>query len=147
MTTAAAQVDALQRALGAEHAALHVYGALGARTSVSATPGLFAAVSDAYSVHRSRRDQLTSLVRDAGATPVAAEAAYELPPLSGPEQVTRAARSIERRCATTYAWLVAHTVGGRRRWASTALTDSAVRVLTFRGSPEIFPGFGEATDR
>ncbi len=148
MTPAAAQVEALQRALGAEHAALHVYGALGARTSVSATPDLFAAVSDAYAAHRARRDQLTSLVRDAGATPTAAEAAYELPaPLSSPGQVTQAARAIERRCATTYAWLVAHTVGGQRRWASTALTDSAVRVLTFRGSPEIFPGLSEATDR
>ncbi|MGH3362138.1 MAG: DUF4439 domain-containing protein, partial [Nocardioides sp.] len=84
----------------------------------------------------------------AGATPVAAEAADELPaPLSAPAEVTRAAREIEQRSMTTYAWLVAHADGDSRRWASTALTDSAIRVLTFRGSPEIFPGVGEATDR
>ena len=35
-------VDALQVALAAEHAALHVYGTLGARTSASATPALYA---------------------------------------------------------------------------------------------------------
>ncbi len=43
-------VDALQTALAAQHAALYVYGALGARTSQSATPVLFAEVSDAYAV-------------------------------------------------------------------------------------------------
>ena len=45
-------VDALQRALAAEHAATYVYGAIGAATSVSATPDLFAAVSAAYAEHR-----------------------------------------------------------------------------------------------
>ena len=36
------------------------------------------------------------------------------------------------------------TSGGGR---SSALTDAAVRELTFRGSPEIFPGAGEYADR
>ncbi len=35
-------VEALQTALAAEHAALYVYGSLGARTSQSRTPVLFA---------------------------------------------------------------------------------------------------------
>ena len=35
-------LDALQTSLAGEHAALHVYGALGAKTSASATPGLYA---------------------------------------------------------------------------------------------------------
>ena len=47
----------------------------------------------------------------------------------------------------TYAWLVANTVGGQRRWAIDALTDAAVRELSYRGSPEIFPGAGEYADR
>lgn len=134
-------VDALQRALADEHAALHVYGALGARTSMSATPELLAELTATYEAHRTRRDQLVERVRDHGATPVAAEAAYELPePLGTPTAVTRAALAVERRCEATYAWLVGQTSGADRRFAVTALTDSAVRALAYRGSPEIFPG-------
>lgn len=139
---------ALQRALAAEHAALHVYGALGARTSASASPQLFTLVSAGYAVHRGRRDQLTGRVRDHGAEPVAAEPAYELPtPLDTPAQVTAAALDVERACTATYAWLVGQTSGADRRWAVTALTDTAVRELAYRGSPEIFPGAGEHADR
>jgi len=141
-------LDALQTTLEGEHAAVYVYGVLGARTSQSAEPQLFADVADAYATHRSRRDQLMTMVRDAGGTPSAAEPAYELPePLLTPAQVTRAALQIERACATTYAWLVANSVGPDRRWAINALTNTAVRELTFRGSPEIFPGAGEYADR
>jgi hypothetical protein len=61
--------------------------------------------------------------------------------------VTRAALELERTCAEHYAWLVGGTTGGRRRWAVQALTNAAVRELTFRGSPEIFPGAGEYADR
>jgi hypothetical protein len=141
-------LDALQTTLEGEHAAVYVYGVLGARTSRSAEPQLFTDVSDAYATHRSRRDQLMSMVRDAGGTPTAAEPAYDLPePLQTPAQVTRAALEIERASATTYAWLVANSVGPDRRWAVNALTNTAVRELTFRGSPEIFPGAGEHADR
>ena len=141
-------VTALQHALSAEHAALHVYGTLGARTSVSATPDLFTAVSAGYAAHRAHRDQLTARVRDRGAEPEAAEPAYELPaPLETPEQVTRAALGVERSCTATYAWLVGQTSGADRLFAVSALTNTAVRELTFRGSPEIFPGAGEHADR
>lgn len=141
-------VSALQQALAAEHAAVYVYGALGGRTSASATPELFAAVSAAYDAHRARRDQLTRAVRDAGAEPVAAEAPYELPrPLSTPDQVARAARDVERSCAATYAYLVANTTRGQRRAAVVALNEAAVRELVFRGTPETFPGADEYADR
>lgn len=141
-------VDPLQTALAAEHAALYVYGVLGAQTSRSGAPELYAHVSDAYVAHRGRRDELTRFVLDEGATPVASEPTYAIPePLGSADLVTRAARDLERSCAETYAWLVAHTVGPRRRWALQALTNTAVRVLTFQGSPEIFPGVGEYADR
>jgi hypothetical protein len=130
-------LDALQTVLEAEHAAFYVYGVLGARTSASAQPQLFAEVSDGYAAHRARRDQLRSSVYDAGGTPAAAQPAYDLPnPASTPAQVTRAALAIERASATTYAWLVANSVGARRRWAVDALTNTAVRELTF------WPGLG-----
>ena len=141
-------VTALQRALAAEHAALHVYGTLGARTSASATPTLFAEVEAGYTAHRARRDQLAALLRDRDVEPIAAQAAYELPePLDTPGQVRAAALAVERGCSTTYAWLVGQTSGADRRWAVASLTQTAVRELTFRGSPEIFPGSGEHADR
>lgn len=134
-------LDGLQAALAAEHAALYVYGALGARTSLSATPRLYDAVVAAYDDHRALRDELTEAVRTAGGEPVAAAAAYELPaPLGTPDQVTAAALGVELRCAATYTWVVEQTSGPDRRLAVTALRRSAVRALAFRGSPEIFPG-------
>lgn len=140
--------QALQTALAAEHAAVHVYGTLGARTSASATPQLFTEISEAYSDHRARRDLLTARVRDAGEPPVPAEPAYQLPePLETPAQVQAAARGVEHRCSATYVWLVEQTSGADRRLAVTALTSTAVRALAFRGSPEIFPGLDEHADR
>lgn len=99
-------------------------------------------------MHRGRRDELTRLVLDGQGTPVASEPTYEIPsPLGSAARVTAAALDIERSCAETYAWLVANTVGPQRRWAGQVLTSTAVRVLTFRGSPEIFPGMSEYADR
>ncbi|MFC4786674.1 ferritin-like domain-containing protein [Nocardioides sp. MAHUQ-72] len=144
MTTA----DALQTTLAAEHAAVYVYGVLGAQTSRSSSPELYAALSGAYAEHRARRDVLTRAVTDAGEEPVAAAPAYDLPAgLDRSTVVTRTARDIEDRCAATYAALVASTEGYRRRWAIGALNDAAVRVLAFRGTPEMLPGADEYTDR
>lgn len=142
-----AELDALQTALAAEHAAVYLYGALGGRTSQSATPDLFAAVAAAYAAHRARRDRLTATIVDLAAEPVAAEPAYRLPRLDTPPQVTRAALGVERACAATYAYLVENTTGEHRRSAIGALNEAAVRELVFRGTPETFPGRDEYADR
>jgi hypothetical protein len=139
-----AALDALQTALAAEHAALYVYGALGGRTSQSVAPAMFASVSSSYAEHRARRDLLVREIRAEGGTPVASAAAYELPGgLATVDGVARAALDLERSCATTYAWVVANTVGPRRRWAVEVLTHTAVRELVFRGTPEMLPGADE----
>ena len=136
-----AELDALQTALAAEHAAVYLYGALGGRTSQSATPELFAAVAAAYAAPRARRDPLPAALVELAAPPVvAAEPAYELPRLDTPAQVGRAALDVERACAATYAYLVENTVAERRRSAIEALTESAVRELAFDGDPEALPG-------
>jgi hypothetical protein len=137
----------LQTALAAEHAAVWVFGALGGRTSASATPALFAAVTASYDEHLTARDRLSDAIVEADGTPVAAEPAYELPTLDRPDQVEAAALATERSCATTYAWLVAQTSGEWRRWAVEALNRTAVRELAFRGTPEMFPGSDEHADR
>ena len=141
------EIEALQLALAAEHAAVYVYGALGGRTSRSATPELAAAISAAYEAHRGRRAQLTTAILDLDTEPVAAEPAYALPRMGTPDQVSRAALEVERACAQTYVFVVASTVADQRRSAIGALNEAAVRELAFRGTPEIFPGRDEYADR
>ena len=142
------EVDVLQEALAGEHAALYVFGVLGARTSESAAPELYLALREAYDAHRARRDELTGRLAADGATPVAPATAYEVPAgLETTEGVTAAALSLERACAEVYAAAVAGTTAERRAWAVGALNDAAVRELGFRGTPEMFPGAGEYADR
>ena len=141
-------LDALQATLADEHAAVYVYGVLGARTSQSRSPQLYAAVREAYQAHRVRRDGLIGEIAHLGATPTPPATAYEVPDgLDSVDGVNRAALELERACAATYSSLVAHTVGGRRARAAEALTNSAVRALAFRGTPEMFPGADEYANR
>ncbi len=140
--------EALQTTLAAEHAALWVYGVLGGQVSRSEEPKLARDLEEAYRIHRGRRDTLIRAISDDNAEPVGAELGYQLPSdVDSTNEVVAAALLTERRCAATYADLVAHTEGNRRRWAVTALTDTAIRQLRFRGSPETFPGAEELADR
>ena len=141
-------LHALQATLAGEHAALYVYGALGGRTSQSASPALYAALRQGYDVHRAQRDQISRSIRDLGSDPVAAAVSYEVnDPLDTAVQVRRAALALERRCAASYTSLVAQSVSEQRRRALTALTSSAVRQLAIGGQPEAFPGIDELADR
>ena len=134
-------VEALQTALAAEHAALYVYGVLGARTSESGTPAVFAEVTGAYAAHRAQRDVLTRRLLDEGAEPTPAWPTYELPATAPtPTGVARAAVEVEARCATTYAYVVANTSGPDRTWAIGALTRAATRRVAFGWAPEALPG-------
>lgn len=134
-------VEALQEALAGEHAALYVYGVLGARTSQSANPRLFTAIEEGFRLHRRQRDALTRRIARRGETPVAAEVSYQVPGRAlRPADMERAALQVERRLAVVYGQLVGSTTGSDRRWALAALDECAVRQLTFRGTPEMFPG-------
>ena len=134
-------VEALQTALAAEHAALYVYGVLGARTSESGTPALFADVTGAYAAHRAQRDVLTRRLHDEGAEPTAASPkACKLPTTPTAVGVARAAADLEAGCAETYAYVVANTAGDDRRWAIEALTGAALRQVAFGRPPGPFPG-------
>lgn len=137
-------VDALQTTLAAEHAALFLYGTLGGQTSQSQRPEQFALVSEAYSTHRGRRDDLVAAVRELGAVPVAASAVYELPPgLGTPAGVAAAAVELESRCCEVYAALVAETTDDLRGWAVEALSLAAVVVTRWGATPQAFPGAPE----
>ena len=140
-------VQPLQTALAAEHAAIYLYGVLGGRTSRTDAPDLYDAVRRAYETHRSRRDRLQALITDAGEEPVSPSAAYATPErIDSANGVRNGALAVERSCVETYAWLVSQTDGEARSWAINALKDGAVRELTFRGTPETFPGIRELAD-
>jgi Domain of unknown function (DUF4439) len=137
-------LESLQAALAGEHAAIFAYGVLGGRLAASQAPSTEAALTSAYAVHRSRRDQLHQMVRALGGQPVAAAPAYDVEgPAQTAPQIVRKARELESRCAEVYAQAVGSTVGAPRKWAVDALTDAAVRGLWFGATPQAFPGLAE----
>jgi hypothetical protein len=145
MTT---EVEALQTTIAAEHAAVYVYGLLGSRTSEAVEPELYAALRAAYEAHRDRRDTLVGEITALGATPTPAAPAYTPPAgLDTTDGRYHAALALEQGCASTYAALVGATTGSRRLEAIELLNDAAARELSFRGTPEIFPGADEYADR
>jgi hypothetical protein len=142
-STVGRALDALQRTLAAEHAAVFVLAALGGRASTLTAPTLRSALDTAYAAHLQRRDQLRTMVSTAGGAPVAAEPAYRLPsPLTTAAQIEGEALRVERGCVTTYAALVAATAGPDRQWAVEALARTAVGEKVFGGTPEALPGLG-----
>lgn len=132
--------EAMQDALAAEHAAVFGYGVVGGvlgqgrrNQDLDARAGVAA--------HRSRRDRLIVII---GEGAVAAEPLYALPfPVRTADEARRLAAELERRCAAVYASVVARTVDGQRRFAASALTDAAVRELTWGGRPDALPGVAE----
>jgi hypothetical protein len=134
--------EPLQPCLAAEHAAVYGYGVLGGVVSagVSDAPIAKAAVAS-YDAHRRRRDLLVDLITAAGDTPVAAEAAYDVPfRVAGEATARRLARLLEARCATVYARAIAATTGDVRAMTSAVLLDCAVRGARWGAAPTAFPG-------
>ena len=139
-----AQVEAMQRTLGAEHAAVQVLAELGGRVSVSASPGAAALIRSAYETHRARRDFLVGDITRRGASPVGAAAAYDVSTKDrSADALLALALRTETRCAEAYADQVARSTGRTRLWAVDALTDSARRALALGGAPSAYPGLAE----
>ncbi|MEV6017970.1 ferritin-like domain-containing protein [Streptomyces sp. f51] len=138
--TEEAELKALQAALGAEHAAVYGYGVVGARIGTARQPD----ARSAYDAHRARRDELTRAVKDMGAAPEAASAAYMLPfPVTDTAAAIRFAAELEERVADVYSDLVRAATGDRRRMAAGALREAAVRAVRWSGESVAFPGLAE----
>lgn len=134
-------VAALQATLAGEHAAVWVYGVLGAQASQTRQPSLFDELRAAFELHRRRRDELTVTISRLDAQPVASKASYELPnPARTPAQLNAAALQVESRLADLYGQQVQSTTRRERAWAVAALADCAVRQLRFGGAPSDLPG-------
>ncbi|MEU5538144.1 ferritin-like domain-containing protein [Streptomyces sp. NPDC020362] len=134
------ELTALQAALAAEHAAVYGYGVVGGRIDQRRRPEAQAA----YDAHRARRDALVHDVRDLGAEPVAASAAYALPfPVPDAASAVRLAAQLEERVAGVYSDLVRAATGRRRGAAAGALREAAVRAVRWSGESVAFPGLAE----
>ncbi|MEU3733587.1 ferritin-like domain-containing protein [Streptomyces sp. NPDC033538] len=137
------ELDALQAALAAEHAAVYGYGVVGGRIGEERR----SAARTAYDAHRARRDALAREVRDLGGKPVAAAAGYALP-FTVPDSAAalRLAAELEDRVAGVYSDLVRAAEGDRRATAAGALREAAVRAVRWRGGSVAFPGLAERAD-
>ena len=134
------ELEAFQKALAAEHAAVYGYGVVGGRIR----EGRRTEARAAYDAHRARRDALSRAVRDLGGEPVAAAAAYALPfPVPDSAAAVRLAAELEDRVAGVYSDLVRAAEGGTRRTAAEALREAAVRAVRWRGESVAFPGLAE----
>jgi hypothetical protein len=137
---AAGELTALQAALAAEHAVVYGYGVVGGRIGAA----LRTDAQAAYDAHRARRDALVRELRDLGAEPVAASAAYALPfPVPDAAAAVRLAVELEERVAGVYSDLVRAAGDERRLEAAGALREAAVRAARWRGGSVAFPGLAE----
>ncbi|MCG8920161.1 ferritin-like domain-containing protein [Actinokineospora sp. PR83] len=127
---AADTLDAVQAALGAEHAAVWVYGLVSAFLPASFDAGIDAGAL----AHRARRDATERLLGASGATPRAAEPAY-LPPQPVTDQASALALLITAEQDATVAWravLDRTDDADVRAAAAQALTEEAVRATKWR---------------
>jgi hypothetical protein len=135
-------VEALQRCLAAEHAAVYGYGVVGGVLAPVAGADLLRSLAlECYEAHRARRDSLVAILTREGQQPVAAHAAYRLPGrVVGTSGSASLARQIERRSAAVYAFAVSQTVGSWRAMGVDALTACALREAAWGAAPQPFPG-------
>jgi Domain of unknown function (DUF4439) len=132
------EIEALQATLAGEHAALYGVGVAGGKLKGAR----FGSATTLYELHRKRRDQLAGFLLDAGETPVAAAAAYDLPQaVTGTTTASALVLLIERRLTAVYGDLV--EAAGQdpvRTFAVQALIDCSRTQLSWGGSPAAFPG-------
>jgi hypothetical protein len=128
--------DALQRALGTEHAAVWALELVTAFLPADLT----AAVAESLSTHRARRDTASRLLRDRGATPVVAEPAYVAPAVGDQASALALLVVVETDCAAAWRSAIERTDDAAvRSTAVEALTDAAVRGTRWRRSAGVTP--------
>lgn len=125
-----AALAAVQAALGAEHAALWVYGLVSAFL-----PDRFdLPVTEGATAHRARRDATERLLADAGETPRPPEAAYVAPqPVTDEPSALAVLVVAESDAAVAWRAVLERTEDRElRRAALEALTAAAVRATRWR---------------
>jgi hypothetical protein len=134
----ASAVRALQAALAAEHAAVYGYGVAGAHLSGAA----LTTATSYWVAHQRARDTLEAMLRQRGAQPAAAAAAYRLPaPVSSSAAAVSLAVLLENRVAAAYLGVVAVSSPSLRQFGAAQVTTAAARGAFWRGRTVAFPGF------
>jgi hypothetical protein len=128
---------ALQAALAAEDAAIFGYGVAGAHLSGTRR----SAAEQDWTRHNEARDTLTAMISKLGATPVAAQAFYQLP-FAVRDAATAAALAAYLEDGVTRAYLGLVAVSDRRlrTFGALAMQGSAERAAFWRGRTQAFPG-------
>lgn len=141
--TAAASVPALQDALAAEHAAVHLLGYFGGVVSAGAEPDVHLLLRSRHQWHRDLRERLVGVLRAADESPTPAAAAYALPEQTDVDAVRSAAAEVEARCAQAYALLVASASGDVRALGLDALVETGRAMVAWGSEPQAFVGAPE----
>ncbi|GLW57890.1 ferritin-like domain-containing protein [Kitasatospora phosalacinea] len=132
----AADTEALQAALAAEHAAVYGYGVVGA--FLPAGPQREDARTT-YAAHQARRDAWQRLLAAGGSSPAAAAAGYRLPfPVKDAATATRLAAHLETQLTAAYADLAA--APAYRDQAAAALRECALRAAHWGAALPALPG-------
>ncbi|GAA3042098.1 ferritin-like domain-containing protein [Actinokineospora globicatena] len=128
---------AVQAALGAEHAAVWVYGLVSAFLPASFDK----AIGEGAQAHRSRRDTTERLIGASGATPAPAEPAYLPPkPVTNQASALELVVGAEQDCTVAWRAVLERTDDADVRTnAVAALTESAVRATRWRKAAGITP--------
>jgi len=130
-------VAALRAALAAEDAAVFGYGVAGAHLTGSRQD----AAEQDWTTHNEARDALTAMITRLGASPVAAQAFYQLP-LRVHDATTAMALAayLEDGVTRAYLGLVAVSDPRLRDYGALAMQGSAGRAAYWRGGTQAFPG-------
>jgi hypothetical protein len=128
--SAAAEAEALNAALAAEHAAVWGYGVVGATLA----PDKQKLAAEAESAHRDARDGLVAVLSEHGADPVDAEGAYELPfPVLSEVDAAKLAVTLEDGVSGAYVRLLGNAAEqATRELAVAALGTTEVRAVPWR---------------
>lgn len=133
----AADIEALQQAVAAEHAAVFTYGLVLAHAQDHRREQ----IQDHLAAHRDRRDQTTAVLTAAGADIPAAAAGYTVDRVvDSPQAAAELAVLVEEQTAQSwYAVIESARTPGVRTQGSAALTDCAVRAARWRVAAGIVP--------
>lgn len=131
-------VGALQGALGAEHAAVWVYGVAGAFV----TGALAGRIEEAATAHQACRDATQRMLISAGAPPVPSEPGYLTPePVTNASSALRLVITAETDAAAAWRSVVERSPADPelRGAALEALTAAAVRATRWRAAADTIP--------
>lgn len=131
-------IGSLRSALGAEHAAVWVYGLA---TAYGTSPRIESAINEGMNEHRAHRDTAERLLQDAGQVPPATQTAYSLPvAVTDQTSAMQALVTAEKDCQVGWRSVLETTVdAGLRRTALDALTVSAIRATRWRITMNVQP--------